>query len=145
MKLLLGVLSALAIAGCSSAAQTHVQPSSAPSAADCAALGSAAAYDASCAPSVAAQAGNRESVDQAVALDGVPVDWKATGGDAFDFVDHVCKIMQLYPGGATAIKWYQFPIPGVLTIGGMKALTTGVPIECPQFSGIINLASSLAR
>jgi hypothetical protein len=85
---------------------------------------------------------NQQQVNQAVALDGVTVDWSATGGDAFAFVSHVCNLMKVYPGGPNAINWKTLPIAGVMTPGGMAALKVGVPIQCPQFAGVINVVSA---
>lgn len=74
-------------------------------------------------------------------MDGVPVDWSSTGGDAYQFVSHVCNFMQVYPGGVEAINWKALPLPGVMTPGGMAALEAGVPIQCPQYASVINLVA----
>jgi hypothetical protein len=85
---------------------------------------------------------HQQQVNQAVALDGYSVDWSATGSDAFAFVSHVCNFMRAYPGGPNAINWHTMPIAGVMTPGGMAALVAGVPIQCPEYAGVIGLVAT---
>lgn len=84
----------------------------------------------------------QRTVDSAVAMDGIPVDWSKVGGDAYGWVALTCAYLTNYPGGPLAVNWRQTPIPGLMTRGGMEALKVGAPTVCPQLTQYIDTSAA---